>query len=260
MKKSKKYPYTFFHVEVIKNAMDVLGKISNTENIQPSTLRITLDNEEWDHDNIAEFFTDYIKNPIWVTFNIYHEENGFRIEYQSYLDKRTEISVNGNNRKEIEEIFNVFDSSCEKCIVPKDEENLPIIFIGHGRKNDWSDLANHLTYKHGYKIQAYESGARAGNTIRDILESMLDISSFAILVLTGEDFMANNGIRARQNVIHEAGLFQGRLGFNRAIMIVEEGIENFSNVDGIQQIRYNPGNIKETFGEILATIKREFGK
>ncbi|MCF8391436.1 MAG: nucleotide-binding protein [Bacteroidales bacterium] len=146
--------------------------------------------------------------------------------------------------------------------MPKDEnipekEN-PIIFIGHGRKKDWNELADHLHYKHNIRIEAYETGARAGHTIRDILQSMLDSSSFALIVLTGEDIMANDEIRARQNVIHEAGLFQGRLGFNRALMLVEEGIENFSNVDGIQQLRYSKGNIKETFGEVLATIKREF--
>ena len=97
MNKSKKYPYTFFHVEVIQKAIKILEKITNTENIQPSTLRITMGNESWVHDNIAEFFTDYIKNPSWINFNIAQGENGFGLEYQFY-DKRTEIGVNGNNR------------------------------------------------------------------------------------------------------------------------------------------------------------------
>ena len=64
--------------------------------------------------------------------------------------------------------------------------------------------------------------------------------------------------RARQNVVHEAGLFQGRLGFAKAIILLEEGTEEFSNIHGLQQIRYSRGNIKETFGEVLATIRREF--
>lgn len=262
MNKSKKYPYTYFTVEVIQKAIQVLEKISNVENLQPSALSITIANETWEHDNISEFFTDYNKNPYSLFFNIYHEKNGFGLRYH-YYEKTTDISVNGNNRKEIEEIFNVFDSYSTSCQVQPDkkekDDRRPKIFIGHGRRNDWNELANHLNYKHGYNIEAYETGARAGHTIRDILESMLESSSFALLVLTGEDLMHENGLRARQNVIHEAGLFQGRLGFNKAIMIVEEGVENFSNIDGIQQIRFSPGNIKETFGEILATIKREFG-
>jgi predicted nucleotide-binding protein len=55
------------------------------------------------------------------------------------------------------------------------------------------------------------------------------------------------------------GLFQGKLGFSRAIAVVEEGVELFSNLDGIQQVRFPPGQIRATFGEILGTLRREFG-
>jgi predicted nucleotide-binding protein len=115
-----------------------------------------------------------------------------------------------------------------------------------------------LQDKHGITIEAYETGARAGHTIRDILEEMASKSSFAILIMTGEDEQADGALRARQNVIHEAGLFQGRLGFPRAILLIEEGVDLFSNVEGVQYIRFSKGNIKETFGEILATLRREF--
>jgi predicted nucleotide-binding protein len=77
--------------------------------------------------------------------------------------------------------------------------------------------------------------------------------------MTAEDESAEGDARARQNVVHEAGLFQGKLGFNRAIAVVESGVEVFSNLDGVQQIRYDKGNVKATFGEILATLRREFG-
>ena len=83
-------------------------------------------------------------------------------------------------------------------------------------------------------------------------------SSFALLVMTGEDEAEDGTLRARQNVIHEVGLFQGCLGFSRAIVLLEDGTEEFSNLFGIQQIRFSRENIKETFGDVLATIKREF--
>src|SRR6266508_3821061 len=88
---------------------------------------------------------------------------------------------------------------------------------------------------------------------------MLLKSSLALLVMTGEDETTQGESRARQNVVHEIGLFQGRLGFSRAIVLVEEGVEVFSNLQGIEQIRYSKGNIKETFGSVLATLRREFG-
>jgi predicted nucleotide-binding protein len=85
-------------------------------------------------------------------------------------------------------------------------------------------------------------------------------SSFAILVMTAEDEQADGVHRARQNVVHEAGLLQGRLGFARAIMLLEDGVEEFSNVQGVQFIRFARGNIKESYGEVLATLRREFGR
>jgi predicted nucleotide-binding protein len=116
-----------------------------------------------------------------------------------------------------------------------------------------------LHEKHGYAIEAYEIGSRAGHTIRDILEEMLGASTFALLVMTGEDDTKDGKLLARQNVVHEAGLFQGKLGFSRAIILLEEGTEEFSNVHGLQQIRFSKGNIKESFGDVLAVLKREVG-
>jgi predicted nucleotide-binding protein len=89
---------------------------------------------------------------------------------------------------------------------------------------------------------------------------MLGRSSLAFLVLTGEDETADQQMRARQNVIHETGLFQGKLGFPRAIVLLEEGVEEFSNIAGIQHIPFAKGHIDGTFGEVLAVIKREFNR
>lgn len=87
---------------------------------------------------------------------------------------------------------------------------------------------------------------------------MANKSSFAILVMTGEDEDKDGKLKARPNVIHEIGLFQGRLGFSRAIVLLEDETEEFSNLFGIQQLRFSKGNIKEVFGDVLATLKREF--
>jgi len=85
---------------------------------------------------------------------------------------------------------------------------------------------------------------------------MLTQSSFALLVMAGEDETISGDFKARDNVIHEAGLFQGRLGFEKAIVLLEEGCREFSNINGIEQIRFSKGNIKETFGDVVAVIRR----
>jgi predicted nucleotide-binding protein len=87
---------------------------------------------------------------------------------------------------------------------------------------------------------------------------MVSSASFALLVHTAEDEQADGSMRARENVVHETGLFQGRLGFERAIVLREDGCADFSNISGLQEIRFHEGNIRETFGEVVATIRREF--
>ena len=135
----------------------------------------------------------------------------------------------------------------------------PKIFIGHGHSGQWRELKDHLADKHNLDVVAYEVGARAGHAIRDILEEMLTKSTIAFLVLTGEDRDVTGSVRPRENVIHETGLFQGRLGFSRAIVLLEVGTVEFSNIHGIDQLRFSKGNIKEVFGDVVAVIRREFG-
>lgn len=134
----------------------------------------------------------------------------------------------------------------------------PTIFIGHGRSPQWRDLRDHLKDKHGYEVKAYETGSRAGSSVQEVLGELLDESSFAILVMTGEDQLNDGKVRARQNVIYELGLFHGRLGFCKGIMVKEDAVEEFSNISGVQQIRYTTGSIRETFGDVVAALKREF--
>jgi hypothetical protein len=58
-------------------------------------------------------------------------------------------------------------------------------------------------------------------------------------------------------VIHEVGLFQGRLGFRRAIVLLEEGCSQFSNIEGLTQIRFPEGRIEAKFEEIRRVLERE---
>lgn len=134
----------------------------------------------------------------------------------------------------------------------------PIIFIGHGHDNSWKVLKEHVAEKQCLSVEEFNIEPRAGYSTKEILEKMKKRSSIALLVLTGEVPDTKGDIHARENVVHEVGLFQGELGFNRAIPILENGIVEFSNIQSIQQIRFDKGKIREIFGDVMATIRREF--
>lgn len=253
MEKSKTYKDTYFSADVLKRSINP----NLTEQIGKSSFRLRRDDESFEWDDEREFFADYRKPHDTSTIRKSDAQISITINYTKNLE--TTVVVQAKTRGEIENVFEVFEENYQQSIVPNYKETkAPIIFIGHGRSLLWRDLKDHLADKHGYKIEAYETGARAGHTIRDILDEMANKSSFAILVMTGEDEDKEGKLKARPNVIHEIGLFQGRLGFSRAIVLLEEETEEFSNLFGIQQLRFSKRNIKEVFGDVLATLKREF--
>lgn len=133
----------------------------------------------------------------------------------------------------------------------------PCIFIGHGRNKLWVRLKMYLEDELSLATIAYESESRVGESIIPILEKMLEQATFAVLVLTAEDNTVEGFRRARQNVIHEAGLFQGRLGFKRAVILRQEGLEDFTNVEGLQYIGFSEDQIEQTFYELQRVLKRE---
>ncbi|ENI0015779.1 nucleotide-binding protein [Salmonella enterica] len=131
------------------------------------------------------------------------------------------------------------------------------IFIGHGRSPLWRELKDFIHEKLHLPYEEFNRTATAGLAISARLSQMLDASCFAFLVMTAEDENADGNKQARMNVIHEVGLFQGRLGFEKAIVLLEDGCEPFSNIDGIGQIRFPAGNIQSVFQNIREVLERE---
>ena len=131
------------------------------------------------------------------------------------------------------------------------------IFIGHGHSPDWREFKDFINDRLGLHWDEFTRVPAAGVTNIKRLAQMLDQACMAFLVMTAEDEQPDGTLRARENVIHEAGLFQGRLGFEKAILLLEEGCEEFSNIEGLGQIRFPKGNISATFEEVRRVLERE---
>lgn len=131
------------------------------------------------------------------------------------------------------------------------------IFIGHGRSALWKDLKDFLVDRLKLEYEEFNRKPVAGLSTKERVLDMLDRCCFAFLVLTGEDEVENGTVRARQNVVHEVGVFQGRYGWERAIIVLEEGCDEFSNIHGVGQIRFPKGNLAAGFEEIRRVLERE---
>lgn len=131
------------------------------------------------------------------------------------------------------------------------------IFIGHGISPMWRELKDFLQDRLCLQWDEFNRETVAGFGTFERISAMLDSACFAFLIMTAEDEYADATIHARQNVVHEVGLFQGRLGPRKAIMLLEEGCSEFSNIVGLSQIRFPKGNISAAFEEIRRVLERE---
>jgi len=131
------------------------------------------------------------------------------------------------------------------------------IFIGHGQSSAWRDLKDFLQDRLSLEWDEFNRVPVAGLSNSARLTEMLANASFAFIVMTAEDEQSDGSINPRMNVIHEAGLFQGKLGFTKAIVLLEHGCEEFSNIDGLGQIRFDKNNITGVFEEIRRVLERE---
>jgi predicted nucleotide-binding protein len=129
------------------------------------------------------------------------------------------------------------------------------VFIGHGRSPEWLRLKDFLTTKLGLLCDEFNEEATAGLPTTRRLEHMLKSARFAFLVATAEDKAADGTMHARANVVHETGLFQARLGFDRAIILLEDGCQEYSNIVGLTQLRFHRGQISSCFHEVREVLE-----
>lgn len=131
------------------------------------------------------------------------------------------------------------------------------VFIGHGgTSKEYLTLGVWLADE-GLGWEVFDREPTAGLSTKERLSEMLDRAQIAFLLMTAEDGANDGSMRARENVVHEVGLFQGRLGFTKAIVLLEEGCSEFSNIFGLGQIRFPRGNIRGAFDEIRQVLRRE---
>ena len=89
------------------------------------------------------------------------------------------------------------------------------------------------------------------------LREQLPRCSFAVCLLGKNESMSDGRFRADQNVVYQAGFFQGRYGFGRVALLAEEGIEPFSNIAGIVRLDFPTPKVDSTFIDLRRMLQRE---
>ena len=113
--------------------------------------------------------------------------------------------------KDIEYIFEVRANS--ELAVPRDRETgEKHVFLSHGKAQDWREVQAHIEKDLGVNTLELAQQPNKGRTVLQKLAEEADRCSYAVIVMTGDDTTTDGEVRARENVMHEIGYFQGRFG------------------------------------------------
>ena len=110
------------------------------------------------------------------------------------------------------------------------------VFIVHGHDNGLKQEVARLVEKQGLEAIILSEQANRGKTIIEKFEEHSDVGA-AICLFTGDDHgkakdATSENLRARQNVVFEAGFFMGKLGRENVVLIANPDIEIPSDLKG----------------------------
>ncbi|MDR2691494.1 MAG: nucleotide-binding protein [Dysgonamonadaceae bacterium] len=129
------------------------------------------------------------------------------------------------------------------------------VFVVHGHNETVKLRVARTLEKLGLEPIILNEQDNSGKTIIEKFEKNSSNVDFAVILLTADDEGKSNEeekykSRARQNVVFEMGYFTGKLGRNRVLLLLENGVEKPSDLDGIV---YTP--IDENDGWKLKLVK-----
>lgn len=114
------------------------------------------------------------------------------------------------------------------------------IFLVHGSDDVRKvEVARMLEQATGREVVILHEQPNRGRTLIEKFEDHAGSAAFAVVILTADDEGRHKGtdsdlmLRGRQNVVFEMGFFFAALGRSRVVVLLDDGIEKPSDVDGI---------------------------
>lgn len=132
-------------------------------------------------------------------------------------------------------------------------EKLNRVFISHGRSLEWGKIQNYLEKDLAIPTLELAQEPNLGRTVLQKLYDEAQKCSVAVIVMTGDDMTDEGELRARENVMHEIGFFQGLYGLQQVVLLHEQAVNIPSNIHGLVYI----GFPKDTAEAALGALTRE---
>ena len=161
------------------------------------------------------------------------EAVGMMLKHMSKIELRQD-----NKQQQTSEVAGESIVNQQKDNMFKDAKLTKKIFIVHGHNEAVKEKVARLLEKLKLEPIILHEQPDGGKTIIEKFEANSGDVNFAVILLTGDDLgkaisSDKYNPRARQNVIFEMGYFMGRLSRSHVFMLLEDGVEKPSDLDGI---------------------------
>lgn len=154
----------------------------------------------------------------------------------------------------IESVNYILNLASEGTSTPSNSKKHPDrIFISHGNSQEWRKVQEYIEKTLNLKTLELAQQASMGRVILNKLTEESEKCGVAVIVMTGEDIVGDQ-VRARENVMHEIGFFQGKYGLNRTILMHEKEANIPTNISGLGYVSFAKGDVKTGFGELLKEL------
>lgn len=173
--------------------------------------------------------------------------NAVEFKFSMHAPGRTAADYFQKCQNGLEECKGVFETylhemeneeqSPEKLLISKNVRSFQKVFIIHGHDHALKQEVARIIEKQGIEAVILSEQANGGKTIIEKIEENSDVGA-AICLFTGDDYgrakdATSENLRARQNVVFEAGYFMGKLGRGNVILIASPDIEIPSDLQGV---------------------------
>lgn len=132
------------------------------------------------------------------------------------------------------------------------------IFISHGTPPDWREVQEFIERDLSIPTLELAQEPNRGRTVLQKLDEESDRCNYAVVVMTGDDTIEDGTPRARENVMHEIGYFQGKFGLENVCLLHEEGVNIPSNIHGLVYVPFPRGLVRAVFGALGRELRTTF--
>jgi len=149
------------------------------------------------------------------------------------------------------------------------EKDFNVIIMHSIANPEWEKIET-IIAEAGYKPRALFREYGADTIFNDLRDIIWDEIHCALILLSGDDLTRENKYRARQNVVFELGYCFGAFDSLRAkaryrpkdalIIVAENDIELFSDIEGLRKILYDKGKLEQKKGEIQNALNNSYSK